>query len=140
MRHLFSIDEYYNNYFNSYNYQIKKNTTNDDQKKLFNYDFFDSDSKSNIYYYDLYQDDDGYEYFLDFLFYELEDNFNENKLFEILQFCIDNTHNKENFMCVNNEFGLIEICRFHNQENKVFVDKIDYNNIFDKKFEINFQF
>lgn len=135
--YLFSIDKYYNYYYNSYNYQYKDDIINNDKKNDFDYDIFENNSKSNNFYYDLHEIND--DSFLDFLFFELEDNFDENKLFEILQFCIDNTKNTENFLCVNNEYKLLEIYRFYNQNNKVFTDKIDYNNIFNKRFEINFK-
>ena len=141
VRYLFSIDEYYNHYYNSYNYQNKhdeiNNEINNDRKNDFEYDIFENNSKSNNFYYDLHEINN--DSFLNYLFYELEDTFDENKLFEILQFCIDNTDNTDNFLCVNNQFKLLEIYRFHNQENKVFTNKIDCNKIFEKKFEINFK-
>ena len=123
-KYKFSNGSYYNNYYNSYNYQNKKIDYDNLDNDIHNYEYDSDISECETYKY--------------FLFFELENNFNEQKLVEILQFCIDNSEKKK-YLCVNNKFGLIEIYSFHNQVNKVFTNKIDYNNIFNKKFEINFK-
>ena len=131
--YVFSNGEYCNDYYKNYNFL---NRDDNNFEKQINFDYNTNKNNNNNDEYDSDKTED-YHY-SNFLFYELEDGFDENKLIDILQFCIDNSENKKECLCLNNKKELLQIYNIFNKKNKNFTNKIN-NELLKKNHEIYFK-